>query len=110
MAKGTVVAGRPGKSVLDGKSHIRQPQLGYDRAVAKLDEGVDQALGMDDDIDGLIGHIKQPVRFYNFQPFIGQCSAVYGHFGPHIPVWVLEALLSCYMEELLFCPAPERTA
>ena len=34
--------------VLDGDAHVRQAQLGLDRAVHELDERVDEALGMDE--------------------------------------------------------------
>ena len=110
MSKGAVVAGRPGKGVLYGKAHIGQSHLGHDRSVAEFHEGVDQALGMDDDIDGLIGHIKQPVCFHDFQSFVGQGSAVYGYFGSHIPVGMMETLLPRYMMKLFPRIAPERAA
>ena len=55
--------GRPGSPggmvdrVLDGDAHVREAQLGLDGAVHELDERVDEALGMDDDIDAVVLHI-----------------------------------------------------
>ena len=40
--------------VLDGDAHVRQAQLGLDGAVHELDERVDEALRVDEDVDVLV--------------------------------------------------------
>ena len=47
---------------------------------------MDNALGMDDDIDFLIGHVEQPVGFHDFQALISQRRTVDGNLFTHAPV------------------------
>ena len=42
------------EGVLDGDAHVGEPKLGLLGAVHELDERVDEALGVDDDVDVLV--------------------------------------------------------
>ena len=84
---------RIGKGVLNRQPHIGHSQLSQDGAVCELYHRVDDALRLNDDFDAVIGHVKQPVRFDDFQAFIEHRRRVNRNLAAHIPCRMLEALL-----------------
>ena len=60
------------QGVQDREFHIRQSELGDDRAVLELDERVNDGLRVDDDPDLVVGNIEQPVRLDHFETLVHQ--------------------------------------
>ena len=83
---------RIGQGVLDGKSHIRGAQLGLERAVDEPDGRVDDALRVDDDLDGVVADIVQPVRLDDLQALVREGRRVDGDLGAHRPGRVAQGL------------------
>ena len=73
------------EGVLDGDAHVGEPELGLLRAVHELDERVDEALGVDDDVDVLVGDIVEPVRLDDLQALVHERGRVDGDLGAHRP-------------------------
>ena len=80
-----------GQRVLDGKSHVGGAQLGLEGAVDEPDGGVDDALRMDDDLDGVVVDIVQPVRLDDLQALVGERRRVDRDLGAHRPGRVARA-------------------
>ena len=76
---------RVGQRVLDGETHVGGAQLGLERAVDEQDGRVDDALRMDDDVDGVVGHIVEPVRLDDLQALVGERRGVDRDLGSHGP-------------------------
>ena len=72
-----------------------------DRAVGVLDQRVNDAFSMDDDLDLGCGDVEEPVRLDHFQPFIHQRGGVNRDLRPHFPVRMLECLLRLNSPHLL---------
>ncbi len=81
-----------GNSVLDGEAHVAMAELGEDAAVLKLDHAMDDALGVDDDVDFCHGDIEQPFGFDHFEAFVKEGGGVDGDFAAHVPGGVFEGL------------------
>ena len=81
-----------GQRVLDGKSHVGGAQLGLEGAVDEPDGRVDDALRMDDDLDGVVADIVQPVRLDDLQALVRERRRVDRDLGAHRPGRVAEGL------------------
>ena len=84
---------RVGQRVLDGKSHVGGAELGLQRAVDEPDGRVDDALRVDDDLDGVVVDIVQPVRLDDLQALVGEGRRVDRDLGAHRPGRVAQGLL-----------------
>ena len=81
-----------GEGQLDGQLHVRPAQLGLERAVDELHQGVHDALGVHHHLDALVGEVEQPVGLDRLQPLVHQGGAVHRDLGPHAPVGVGQGL------------------
>ncbi len=89
-----------GHGVLDGKPHIGGAQLGLERAIHEAHGRVDHALGMDDDLDGVVVDIVQPVRLDDLQALVGEGRGIDGDLGSHGPGRMLERPLRGHGRQL----------
>ena len=91
---GPAVALRDGRAAYwMGMRMSGRPKLRLQRAVHELDERVDQALGMDDDIDVLVGDIVEPVGLDDLQALVHERGRVDGDLGAHVPGRVGQGVL-----------------
>ena len=58
--------------ILDGQPHIGRAKLGNDSPVLIFHEGMNNALGMDDGHNLIIGSLKEPMGFDDLKPLIGK--------------------------------------
>mmetsp|Transcript_2784 Transcript_2784/g.5029 ORF Transcript_2784/g.5029 Transcript_2784/m.5029 type:complete len:259 (+) Transcript_2784:74-850(+) len=77
---------RPRHGVHDGQAHVGPSQLGQARRVLRLDHGVDDRLGVDDDVDVVVGGAEEVVRLDDLQPLVHHGGAVQRNLGPHVPI------------------------
>ena len=77
-----------GQRVLDGESHVRGAQLGLDGSIHEADRRMDDALRVDDDLDGVVADIVQPVCLDDLQPLVGERRGVDRDLGSHRPRWM----------------------
>ncbi len=82
----------PGDGVLDGEAHIGGGELCEDGAVDEFDHGVDDALGVDDDVDAVHFDVEEPAGFDHFEAFVEEGGGVDGDFPAHGPSGVTEGL------------------
>ena len=80
------------QGVLDRESHVGGTQLGLEGAVAEADGGVDDALRVDDDLDGVVADIVQPVCLDDLQALVRERRGIDGDLGAHAPGRVPEGL------------------
>ena len=67
-------------------------ELGQDRAVAHLDQGMDDALGMDEDVEPVRLEVEQPAGLDELQPLVHQRGRIDGHLAAHLPAGMAEGL------------------
>ena len=65
-----------GQGVLDRYAHVREAQLSLQGAVGELDQRVNDALGMDDDVDLIVSDIVQPACFDDLQRLVHEGRGV----------------------------------
>ena len=75
--------------------------MGNDYAVGVLDHRVNDALGMNDNLNAFRFEIKKPAGLDNFQAFIHQRRRVNGNFLAHRPVWVMRGFFNRDIREVL---------
>ena len=80
-----------------------------DGAVDGLHQGMNRPLGMDDDIDLVVGEAEQKVRFDDLEPLVHQCRRVHGDLRPHGPHRMGQRLLHIHVTEIFPGAAPERS-
>ena len=68
------------------------------------------ALRMHNNVNLIIGHIKQPMCLHNLQSLVRQGGGIKRHLRPHAPVGMLEALRQGYVFQLTALLAAEGTA
>ena len=81
----------PGQAQGDGQAHVGWGGLGDGGAVGELHHGVDDGLGVDDDVDPLGCHVEQEVGLDELEPLVDEGRGVDGHHRPHVPGGVLES-------------------
>ncbi len=81
------------EGVLDGKSHVRGAQLGLQGAVDEANGGMDNALRMNDNLDGVVVDIVQPVGLDDLQALVGEGRRVDRDLRSHRPRRVSKSLL-----------------
>ena len=79
--------------VLDRQAHVGGAQLGLERAVAEADGRVDDRLGVDDDLDPVVGHAVEPVRLDDLEALVGEGRRVDRDLGAHRPGRVAQGQL-----------------
>ena len=84
-APGPAMRRGPRQGVLDGDAHVRESELSLEGAVDELDERVDEALGVDEDVDPLVGDIVQPARLDDLQALVHERRGIDGDLGAHRP-------------------------
>ena len=99
-----------GQRVLDRQSHVRGAQLGLQGAVPEPDGRVNDALRVDDDLDGVVADIVQPVRLDDLQALVGERRGVDRDLRPHRPGRMLERLLGRHRGQLCRRGVEERAA
>src|SRR4030042_1071162 len=90
---------RPGQSVLDGDAHVRGAQLGQDGAVLQLDESVDGALGVDEDVELGRLEVEEPAGRDELGPLVHQGRRVHRHLPAHDPAGMAKSFLERFMRE-----------
>ena len=98
---------RMGEGVLDGHLHVRLPDLRLHRAVDELDHGVDDALGVDHDVDSVVADPEEDVRLDHLEALVYQGGRIDGDPPTHRPRWVAESLGRCDLSELVCAPSSE---
>ena len=71
--------------------------------------GMDNALGMHNDLDLVQIHTEQPLYVHDFQAFVHQRGRINGDLPSHGPVGMLQSILHLNILQLLSGPAAERT-
>ena len=98
------------EGVLDGKAHIRNPQLRDDPAVLVLHHGVDDALGMDQDLYLRWVYIKQPLCLDDLQALVDEGGRIDRDLPPHFPGGMPEGVCWTNRLEILRGTAAEGAA
>ncbi|CAN4030231.1 hypothetical protein MCGFDL_MCGFDL_09450, partial [Dysosmobacter welbionis] len=78
--------------ISNGQAHIRCAQLGQDRPVPVLHQGVDDALPVDHHRHLVQRQTVEAHGLDDLQPLVHQRGAVYGDLGSHGPVGVAEGI------------------
>ena len=81
-------------------THVRIAQFRQNRAVDILDQGMNHALRMNDDLDPARRHIEQPMCLDHFQPLIHHCRGINRDFPPHAPVRMRTGLIGSHYIEV----------
>src|SRR5215470_12691344 len=71
---------------------------------------MNNTLWMYDYVNTIIGNVKQPLRFDNFQALIHQCCTVNSNFWTHMPGWMGQSLRNGNSLQLFKCCRTERAA
>jgi len=93
------------EGVLDGEAHIRGGELGEDGAIDEFDHRMDDALGVDDDLDAVHADVEEPAGLNHFEAFVEERGGVDGDLASHDPGGVFEGLFECDGFEGLAGPA-----
>ncbi len=80
------------EGVLDGQAHVGRGHLGEDGAVDEFDHGMDDALGVDDDLDAVHADVEEPAGLDHFEAFVEEGGGVDGDLAAHDPGRVFEGL------------------
>ena len=78
--------------VLDGHAHIGRGELSEDGTIDKFNEGVDDRLGMNDDVDLVGAHVEEPAGFNDLEALVHHGGGVDGDAVAHFPVGMSESL------------------
>ena len=81
--------------IQDGYFHGGDAHLRQHTAIDELDERVNDALRMYDDIDSLVGKTEEEVRLDYFERLVGECRAIDGDLSPHPPRRMTQRILDC---------------
>ena len=84
--------------------------MGQRGAVVQLDQGVDDRLGMHDDVDLLVAHPEQMVGLDQLEPLVHQRGRVDRDLAAHRPSGVREGLLDRHPRHVRGRAATERAA
>ena len=95
--------------VLDWKPHIRSSKLRHNRTIFKLYHRMDNALWLDNNLNMIQIHIKQPSGFHNLQTFIDQGCRIYCDLLSHYPVRVLQGICKRHMFQFFSFSSTEGT-
>ena len=98
---------RPGDGILDRETHIGFAHLGDDGAIDVFYHGVNDALGMDDDVHAVHWNIEKPAGFDHFQPLVEHGGGVDGYFASHVPGGMLQCLFQSDGGKGVFIPSAE---
>ena len=96
--------------VLDGDAHVREAQLGLDRAVHELDERVDDAFRVHNCLDAVIWHPEQAMRLDDLQPLVHQGGGIDGDLGAHVPGRVVQRIVYGHGGKFFQPPLPKWSA
>jgi hypothetical protein len=77
---------RPCQRMRNWGAHVRVTELRQHRAVDVLDQGMDHALRMHDDLDLLRGRIEQPACLDDLQALVHHGRRVHRDLAAHVPV------------------------
>ncbi len=102
-------SGRVGQGVPDGQSHVGQGQLGHHGPVGELDHRVDDRLGMDDHVDGVVGDTEELVGLDDLEALVHQGRGVDRDLRSHRPGRMGQRLVHADRAQLVGAPAPERS-
>src|SRR6185295_1615026 len=92
-----------------GKFHARNAQLRDHASVHELDERVDDALRMHNDLDPVIWNPEQKVRLDDLERLVRTRRAVDGDLAAHTPRRVAEGVFERRFLESVGRPFPERS-
>ena len=81
-----------GEGVLNRNAHIRGRDLGVKGAFGGLDERMNAALRVDENLDFVGRAVEKADRFNDFQSFVGHGGGVDGNFRAHFPCRVAQRL------------------
>src|SRR5437879_5654019 len=98
---------RVGEGDRDGQPHVRPPKLGLQGAIDELDQGVDDALGMDADRDRVQGQAEKVVRLDDLEALVHQGRRVDGDLWAHRPTGMVQRLLHGHVVEVELRTRPE---
>ena len=93
---------RVGQGIGDRDPHVRNSHLGNNGSVNKFNQGMDDTLRMDQDLDIFDCNIKEPFRLDNFKALVHQCCRVDRYLFSHIPVRMIEGLRRGHFPEFSF--------
>ena len=85
-APGGLQAFRPAQAIEDRQFHVRPAKLGQHGGIRQFDHRMDDALGMNHDLDMVVIKAKQVMGLNHFQPFIHQGSGIHSDLATHAPV------------------------
>ena len=94
----------------DRRAHVGISELREQRAVDVLDQRMNHALRMDDDLDHAFSGIEQPARFDDFQPLVHHGGRIDRNFAPHYPVRMRACLIGRHVVQALARDVAERPA
>ncbi len=102
----------PGEGVLDRGAHVGGGELGDERAIVELGEGVDEGLGMDEGVDLFGGEAEEPVGLDDFEGLVDEGGGVDGDLAqPRAgPGWVPRGQVWGCGFDLLLGPGAEGAA
>ena len=103
-------AHRPGQAMRDRNAHVRRAKLGDDRAVAELDQAVDDRLRVNDHIERLRPQREQMMGLDEFEALVHQRRRIDRDLRSHGPGRMLERLLQRDLADRLERPSAKRPA
>ena len=92
------------------QTHIRSSKLRNNSSILKFYHGVNHTLWLDNYLNMIQIHIKQPPCFHNFQTFIDQCRRIYGNLLSHHPVWMFQSISKRNCFQIFTLSSTERSA
>ena len=107
------VVGEPlgvAQRVHDRELHVVSRQLRHERPVDELDEGVDERLGMDHDVDSLARQSEQEVRLDHLEALVHHRRRIDRDLRAHLPGGVGERVLDRDRVERVQAPLAEGAA
>ena len=82
-----------GERVLNGHAHVWRGELREHSAVDEFDEGMNDGLWVDDDVNLIGAHAEEPAGFNDFEAFVHHGGGVDGDAIAHFPVGMGESLI-----------------
>lgn len=99
---------RPCDCVLNRETHIRYAELCDHGVVFILDQRMHDTFPLNQHVDAVFRHPKQPGSLDDFKSLVHHCGGVNRHLGAHVPIRVPKGLLRCDTAQFFFRFSEER--
>ena len=90
-----------GEGILNGESHVGNSQLCLDTSVGELNGAMNDAFGVNHDLDVGGSNVEEPLGFNHLKALVHEGGRVDGNLCAHFPIGVAKGLSGCYFLHLL---------